>query len=173
MNTLEKIAGGVLLVLALLVGGSYFNRPSVTVNVPEPKAQYGSVTGPDSYFPVEKHNGVGYGFYAQSFQTASTSICSQRVFATSTIDFVQFQNFLGTSTALTYRVSTSTGPTATTTSLFTQAQPTGRIDSYVYRGKAGDIVGPGTFINVSIEGIAAVSLGSGLTGTCQISTNVF
>ncbi len=170
MNTQKLTIGGIIVAVVFSLIAVFSGRGTTVVNNPAP-IQAGSVAGPDSSFPTENHNGIPLNFSKQAYYLASTSICSFRAVATSSIEFVTLQTGIGTSTALTFRIATSTtGNTATTTALYSGVSAANATDSFFYRGKTGDVLTPGTFVNVSFEGVSGVSANSGLRGSCGIVT---
>lgn len=166
MNT-QKVLIGLAILVVLVLGVSFPRGNSVIERV----IQAGSATGPDTFFPEESHNGAKFAFYKQSFAPSTTSICSLKLTATTSINFIKINNTVATGTALTYRIATSTtGNTATTTVLMSPATSASETDSFIYHGKSGDVIFPNTWVNISFEGVSGVSSGSGVSGTCEIDT---
>jgi hypothetical protein len=164
MNTSKLLPSVLVLGVLFALGVSLFRAPVIVNNPITP----GAVTGPDSYFPVETHNGVGYEFYKQGLATATTTLCSKRITATSTIDLVTFTNITATSSAATIRVATSTNPTASSTLISTFTVGAARTDAFAYRGKTGDVLYPGQFLNITAEGNQTYWI----SGACQLITQI-
>mgnify|MGYP001581454586 CR=1 FL=1 len=76
----------------------------------------GSVTGPDSVFPCETHNGVQRCFTQKALKTATSTVCAiQTPTATSTIVSSTVVVNVGTSTATTWFISKGTTAFSSTT----------------------------------------------------------
>ena len=104
-----------LIVIAVVLSG-IFTKPIQNVT----NQVVGSVTGPDSSFPVETHNGVAYAFTRVGFYSATTSpINIKSPSATSTLMIGSGCNFIVASSSAK-RITFAKGATqnASTTFLF-------------------------------------------------------
>lgn len=109
-NTL--IAAGVALVVALTIVSTV--KPVQKVA----NQSLGAVTGPDSYFPCESHNGLTTCSDRKVFNTGSTTLASfLSPSATSTLRFAAGSITTATSTATQFEWGRSSLPDATSTSL--------------------------------------------------------
>lgn len=132
----------------------------------------GAVSGPDLYSPYWNVNGVRQWFVRQPMNRATTTLCSMRApaNATSTLHFASFQIVLGTSTAATIDIGTSTAGFATTTNLVAAKSIASGAQGYSYWSPAGGSVddakmAPGDYVVVKTAGAGL----SGYTyrGFCQ------
>lgn len=160
----------VLALIALMLAGSayIFIKPVQTaVN-----NTLGAVTGPDSSFPCETHNGVTSCFAQARFTgTASTTLCSfKSPTSTSTLTFGSVQVTTATTTAISIEIGKATTFAATTTGLgyMTLASGAkGTLLATTTQIKSVDDVrtfAPNTYFNVMFGGAA---LGPLLAGTCN------
>lgn len=132
----------------------------------------GSVSGPDLYSPYWNVNGVRQWYVKQPMRSATTTICSMRAptNATSTLHFASFQIVVGTSTAASIDIGTSTAGFATTTNLVAAKSIASGAQGYSYWSPAGGTVNdakmaPGEYVVVKTAGAGL----SGYTygGSCQ------
>lgn len=77
----------------------------------------GSVTGPDSYYQDETHNGVRLSYFNQRMRQTASTTCSFKVIATSTLVSAIAKFTLASSSATLIEWGKAATPFATTTSL--------------------------------------------------------
>lgn len=168
----------VLSVLAMLVAvGAFF--------IINPKASLGAVTGPDSFFPVETHNGVGTGFYRTKLSQGTTTVCSfKNGGATSTVARADINFTTGSSSAMYMDIGVATTQYSTTTIIGTY-NIAGSAQAFVQASTAPatgakNVVGPNQYINFKVqggttggEGASAVnSAGFIPVGFCSVKTEI-
>ena len=166
MNTQKLLIGGIVVAIVLSLIGVF----KATTIINNPPFQAGATAGPDRYNPCESRDGLQDCTKKVGFISASTTACSIATTATSSLKTFSYSIYTGTSTALTLRLATSTSPSATTTNIASFALSASETDSFIYRGKTGDVLIPGQYVVASFEGTSGVSSGSGLVGACQIDT---
>ncbi len=168
MTTQKYLVSGIVIALVIGVVGVFTGSGAIG-----PQGQKGEdgqtlgvAAGPDRFNPCESRDGVESCTTRVGFYTASTTVCSLKVNKNSLLQYVTISQLTGTTTALTYTTATSTtGNTASTTALKATAVATS-----TYMGASKDLLLAGTYVNVSFAGVAAVSLGSGVSGYCQFET---
>lgn len=133
----------------------------------------GATPGPHRYSRFFSDNGVAYALDTQRMRSATTTLCSfANVFkATSTIESFDYQIIIGTSTAATLVVSSSTEGFATTSKsniVSPQTVASGAQDSLSWNSVAinDSIIAPNSFVLLSTEtvGLGGYTYGGG----CQI-----
>lgn len=151
--------------------------PIVNINVPKQDQKFGALTGPDIYSPYLSVNGVTRFYVSGTFTGATTTPCSmQAPSATSTLQFASWQITVGTSTAATIDLGTSTTRYATSTNLVAAKSVASGAQGYAYWSPLGGSVddakmAPNTWVNVKTAG-AGLS-GYTYTGTCEAVFQVF
>ncbi len=172
-----KTAGIAAVVVAVL----YVVWPPVTKVINQvTNAPVGSVTGPDSFFPVETHNGVGYAFYKQTLtQNASTTCSFKTPNATTTLLFGGATFRLASTSAATIEIGKASGSGATTTLLGEASLGAGAAGTVLATTTLAStastldpvsVFAPNTFFNVKIGGGA---LGTVPTGSCVAVFTLF
>jgi len=152
--------------------------PIVNVNVPQSTpAKLGALTGPDIFSPYLAVNGVTKFYASGTFTAATTTPCSlQAPASTSTLLFAGWQITVGTSTAATIDLGTSTTRYATTTNKVAAKSVAANAQGYAVWTPAGagvddNIMAPNTWVNVKTAG-AGLS-GYTYTGTCEAVFQTF
>lgn len=161
--------------LALLVGGFLALKPTVT---PEGDVQLGAVSGPDSSFPCETHNGVMQCFERTKMRTATTTVCSiKSPTASSTLVSAAAHFETASSSALLIEMGKATTPYATTTLLARLSNAAGAKASVIATTSAtaltDGIVAPNSYINVMIAGAGGATSATAPVGNCQATFQVF
>lgn len=145
--------------------------PIVNVNVPKQETRLGALTGPDIYSPYLNINGVTKFYSSGSFTAATTTPCSlQSPSSTSTLMFAGWQITVGTSTAASIDLGTSTTRYATTTNKVAAKSVAAGAQGYAVWTPAGggvddNIMSPSTWVVVKTAG-SGLS-GYTYTGTCE------
>lgn len=151
-NTL--IAAGVALVVALAIVSTV--KPIQKVA----NQSLGAVTGPDSYFPCESHNGLTTCSDRKVFNTGSTTLASfLSPSATSTLRFAAGSITTATSTATAFEWGRSTFPDATTTSLgyytlgasvkaMVLASTSPNVNGFAQTADYAYVIPPNTYVNL-------------------------
>ena len=125
--------------------------------------KFGSVTGPDTYFPYVANNNSRVWTVRQTFNSATTTPCSMRApAATTTLAFAGWQITTGTSTAATIDLGTSTTAYSTTTNLVAAKSIAASAQGYAYWRPAG-----GSTDNAKMspsEWVVVKTAGAGLSG---------
>lgn len=157
---------------------------SIVVNEAQemPVESLGAVSGPDRYFPIFSDNGVQYAPLNVPMQVATTTLCSIKnpFNATSTLDFFRYNITIGTGTAATLVMATSTLYSATSTNsngnlVTARTVAANAQDNLVWRPTVGTIGAYGVAGGGEIkngEYVLLMTEGAGLsgytyTGTCQ------
>lgn len=132
----------------------------------------GAVSGPDLFSPYWNVNGVRQWFIRQPMNKATTTLCAMRAptSATSTLQSTSFQIVVGTSSAATIDIGTSTTAFSTTTNLVAARSVASGAQGYAYWSPVGGSVddakmSPGEYVVVKTAG--AGSSGYTYTGFCQ------
>jgi hypothetical protein len=113
MNQTIKLVSVLVVGLALVALGFVAYTALKT-----PNTIVGSVSGPDSFFPCETHNGVTTCSESKAFNTGSTTLATfKSPNATSTLSAAVATFGVGSSTALMFEWGRSLAQDATTTSL--------------------------------------------------------
>lgn len=120
MEKYKNYVAGVIGIVAIVAGVSYFEKPvDVKVNVTKDGVDQvvnnlGSVVGPDSFFPVYNTNGVRTWPLRQSFTngTGTVAVVQSPADATTTLAF-RINVAIATGTATIIEVSTSTNAVST------------------------------------------------------------
>lgn len=137
--------------------------PVVNVNVPRQEAKLGSLTSPDITSPYLSVNGVVKYYSSLPFSAATTTPCSlQGPAATSTLQFAGWQITVGTSTAATIDLGTSTTRYATTTNLVAAKSIASGAQGYAYWSPVGGSVNDA--IIAPSEWVVVKTAGAGLSG---------
>lgn len=151
MKTFFTILGLAVISAAIFVGIKTTQAPIVS-----------SVTGPDSFYPCETHNGVGMCFTRKPLNTASTTICAiQSPNATSTL--TEYSGFIetisSTTVASSITVAKASTPYATTTQIGTTiavaagAQVTGIASTTIpQQGAGANIFAPNQWLVIGQQG---------------------
>lgn len=116
----NKVLGVGAVAIALILGLYGAFRPAEKIVQRETvETKVGSVTGPDSFFPCETHDGLQSCFYRSGgLNNASTTICSTKSpAATSTLLFGSLSITTGTTTSVAYEIGKDATFAATTTRL--------------------------------------------------------
>lgn len=134
----------------------------------------GAVTGPDSFFDCETHNGIQRCFTRKGLVGATTTPCAiKSPAATSTLIISELRINVGTSTATTWTAATSTTAFATTTlfvptiSLASGAQGTMTAATTTLSNNPDNVFKPNTWLVWGVAGINNVVDATKLTGICQ------
>lgn len=167
---MKYIEYGVVVVLAVILSATLIKPVSNVVNQVS-DGNLGAVSGPDSFFNCETHNGVTKCFAAAKVNQASTTVCSLKSpsGATSTLTFGKISVTTGTTTALFVDVGQSSFMDATTTVLNSTVVPSGQqffINATTTTGTGKLVFAPNTYFNVKYGGAALGSLNT-LVGTCS------
>lgn len=131
-------------------------------------ATVGSVTGPDSFFECETHNGFRICSTGKELTVASSTACALKSpSATSTLLGTGLSLRTGTSTAVTLRVATSSTPFATTTVLWTQPVASGALGAWNFSPTttAVQVFSPNTYIIWDAQGFVGGD-STKFRGTC-------
>lgn len=169
MEAFIKYGVAVVAVIALILGIMAVNRPtslSTTTTAPDgtqTTQTYGSVTGPDSFFPCETHNGETICSERKTFFTGSTTIASfKSPSATSSLRFAAGNITTASTTALQFEWGRATAPDATSTTLgfyniaaSTKAMVIASTTNPFVPGQATDgasIIPPNTYVNLKYGG---------------------
>jgi len=172
---LQGIINGVL-VLGLIALGVFILARST------PTQPLGSVTGPDSYFVCETHNGLQTCATGRPLTLATTTPCSiQSPTATSTIVRAGLNISVATSTATVWTLATSTTAFSTTSALTNQfSLGSGAQGAMTYTGTTtalnttinnAQVLPPNTWVNWGVQG-TAISGTTYLKGTCNVEFKV-
>lgn len=161
-----------ILVSALIAGGVAFGVTLSNSDASKTDTQsFGSLSGPDISSPYLKWGSVATYNVGIPMKTATTTLCSIPITATSTIQSLAIQINTGTSTAANIDVATSTNAYATTTSqglLLSQVVSGGARATFSYDPASNaNIVSPGQYILVKTEQSPAGGFTYG--GTCQLT----
>lgn len=138
----------------------------------------GSVTGPELMSPFWTVNGFTKEYRALNMQKATTTLCAMKApSATSTLQFVSWKVFVGTSTAATIDIGTSTTAYSTSTLLVTATSLAASSQGYAYWMPAGgsannDVakMSPNEYVIVKTAGTG--SGGYTYSGRCLAEFNV-
>lgn len=144
----ETIIGAVA-VLALVVGLVAFVK---LVQLPP---LIGAVTGPDSPFPTESHNGISTSFFSSGFIKATTTVCTIKTPAVhSRLKYISLNFTTSSTTATTIRIATSTIITATTTWMYDISSIANDPLKTIFLPTTTDkqIMMPNQYINISMTG---------------------
>lgn len=170
---------GTIAVLALIVGGFAFLRPSQVVQQVAPattNSNLGSVVGPDLNSPFWDVNGV-FGWYNnQAMMGATTTPCSYLVPVDSYLESATISVTTGTSTASGWLIATSSVPNATTSPLMAFVLPSSTVRNFVYLPGAtttptgipegGLVLHKGDYLNVGASGATTIG-GMTFVGSCK------
>ena len=188
MNYVRNITAVVLVAVAIgivLIGKPQVNvsvAPSsptpVQVNVPkydvaQTVSKLGAVSGPDFWYRVISMNGVQYWNESKDMLTATTTLCSfMTPSATTSLQFVSFQIYTGTSTAATIDIATSTTAYATTTNLVSGKAVAASSQGYAVWTPTGGslddtILSPNVYVNIKTAGAGLG--GYTFRGKCKVS----
>lgn len=176
MNKNKKVAIVSLIFTALLfVLGFSFLKTTPSSQV---ETATGAVSSPDILSPYISVGGMKEFSQNRSFATATNTPCAiQSPAATSTLKVAQAMITVASSTATTWRLSTSTTPYATTTSYDYFALASGVQGSFTLNGSTSTtatymIVPPNTWFVWSVEG-TAIGDATKLLGFCDAKFTVF
>jgi hypothetical protein len=169
----NKLVIGIVAVVVLV--GAYFFPQGNTVVERVVEKTVGAVAGPESTNPYVSINGLQTWSTGKRLNTATSTACAiKSPAATSTIEFTSLQINTASSTATTWRVSTSTDGFATTTSLNYFALASGAQGSYVLMSTSSNaylIAKPNTYLVWSVEG-TVISGTANFQGTCTAEFKV-
>ncbi len=137
----------------------------------------GAVTGPDSFFPCETHNGVGRCFNRTTLRTATTTVCAiKSPAATSTLVTNSIQLTTSTTTAYATTIAKAATAFATTTVLGNSvtysggAQSTQVASSTAANFTAKDFTfGPSQWLVVGMQGSGGTF---SPVGTCEATFEI-
>jgi len=167
MNIQKLLVVGVLVAVGIGLAG-LFKSPGIQTIVKD----VGSVTGPDSYFQCETHNGIQSCFNRVSLTQATTTICAiKSPAATSTLAWATLHIDVSSSTTNTFTFARATTPYATTT-VINISQPTvaSGLEANIVATSSSLIFSPNTYFVVGQAGNSAAN-GSTITfsenGNCQ------
>lgn len=166
--TKNKALGIVLTIAFIGLGYAYVMKPDTVI--PTVSDKVGAVTGPDSFFPCESHNGVTACFGRTPMAQATTTLCTiKSPAATSTLISFGLIISVGTSTSALIDIGEGTTPFATTTGLIVGAASVASgAQSSIYAqplATSSLILAPNTYVNAITE---APGLGGySYTGACS------
>ena len=130
MNNTQKVWAGIGLAVVLSVVGLFTGSGATGQAGRDGRdgtngvdgQSLGAVTGPDSTFPCESHNGVTTCFERKNLAQATTTVCAiKSPTATSTLTFASVHINVATGTASTIQFSKAATAFATTTLIYTDA----------------------------------------------------
>lgn len=168
-----KTSIAALVLAALALGAVLFLGPEPVVETP-----LGAVSGPDSSFPCESHNGVTRCFATMGMRVGTTTTCSLKSpNASSTLVTSQARFIIASSSAALVEMGRASDNGATTTLLARQNFAAGAGGSLIATTSAtaltDGIVAPNSFINVRITGAGGATAATAPTGVCQATFEVF
>lgn len=132
----------------------------------------GAATGPNLLFPFINLNGVTHLPYSAVFNRASTTLCSYKVTATSSLLYASATVTTASTTATYYEWAKALGPAATTTSLGKFALGSGAQGTMIASSTGNQsgvdsnvVFAPNTYLNLKVGGAAGDT--NVLVGTCK------
>jgi hypothetical protein len=172
MNTVLKVGLTVIGALVIAVGVVYFATPDTVVGPAgkDGKDGIGAVTGPEVFNDTFTVNGVTKFYRQTKMVAATTTLCAMKgPSSTSTLDRAAFIINVGTGTAATIDIGTSTTAFATTTNLSAANSIGSGAQGQAYwsptGGTANDsMMAPNTYVNVKTAGAGLG--GYTYNGTC-------
>lgn len=172
-QTLLTSVIGVVALLGVVFGFSALHK--------KPSLQVGSVSGPDSFFPCETHDGMGQCFNKVGLTQATTTICQiQSPSATSTLSRASLHINIASSTTniFTFALATTKYATTTvlTTNIGTAATVASGLEANIYASSTV-IISPNTWFVIGQAGNGAGSTaGAGINfseqGECQAKFDI-
>ena len=161
------IGGIVVMAIASLIGAFH----SVTVNLPQQQSQqYGSVSGPDSYFDYYNENGVvKYNRVMKPIAATTTPCTFKSPNATTSLEVFTLNVTTATSPAATFVLATSTVTNATTSLISNVGTLSASAQGFFiwHAGTNNSIVAPNTYVSLGAQnGGAATALGYTFGGLC-------
>lgn len=168
-----------LVIAAVAFTGAFAGskRPAVVERIVEKTV--GAVTGPDSFFPCETHDGIQRCFTRYALVISTTTPCTiQSPSGTSTLIAASIKIDTATSVATTIHVAKSTLRNATTTLLNSAALASGARGTLLAsttgeQAEMADsniIFAPNNFLNFGVFGGTGTS--DNITGVCQATFEV-
>jgi hypothetical protein len=143
---------------------------------------YGAVTGPDSYFPCESHNGVTTCFARQALRQATSTVCAiKSPAATSTMPIGGVRVTTASSTATIWDLARASTPFATTTAIGTAYNVAGSAMADIQASTspsagAATVFPPNTYLVIGVrQSITAgdtAGTGSVTSGYCSATFSV-
>lgn len=137
---------------------------------PRGTSTLGAVSGPDSFFPCESHDGVKRCFTKKALSTATTTVCSIKTTATSTLVSGGAMFTTSSSTASVVVLSKGALATASTTQIGTNFAIAANAQGTLFASTTALVFSPGDWFNVTMSG------GTGTfspTGYCQATFETF
>ncbi len=163
---MDKIITGIIaavVAVIVVISAGVFTKPADQTNTPP----LGSVTGPDSQFQTETHNGISFAFNRIGMIASTTSCVIKSPAATSTLLFASAV-VKGNQTAETINITTGTAMQASTTALSGNFSIAAGGQAAIYasttNSEATRTFNPNTWLQVNIFGGGGVASS---TGTCQ------
>ncbi len=148
-----NLLGGLALILVIAFGGYFYTH--------QPLPAVGAVTGPDSSFPCETHNGTGSCFSQRGFQQATTTVFAAQspTYASSTLRAGSGCFFrVSSTTASLVPFAKATTPFATTTLLGSQVAIAASAEATIQASTTAaqlnlgtNIFAPGTWFVVGMQ----------------------
>lgn len=135
------------------------------------ESKLGAISGPTITSPYLTINDVENTYFSSGFNTASSTLCSFKLLATSTLAFTSMQITTATNTALTIDFGKSTVPDATTTAIGSTAAVASSAKATVVAsttlGLTSNTFAPGDYINIKKGGGFGATDAHGIKGKCK------